>query len=86
MDGIGHEEAQAPYADKPCPDKSGALTSSRDKRSALVGYDKCKTHAPFICSLTGLLSALFVALAGLAQGYRDGLLLWLARLHLGFDV
>ena len=39
-----------------------------------------------LCSLTGLLSALFVALAGLAQGYRYGLLLWLARLHLGFDV
>ena len=44
------------------------------------------THAPFICSLTGLLSALFVALARLAQGYRDRLLLWLASLHLGFDV
>ena len=47
-----------------------------------VGFDP----TPFICSLTGLLSALFVALAGLAQGYRYGLLLWLARLHLGFDV
>jgi hypothetical protein len=37
-------------------------------------------------SLTGFLSALFVALAGLAQGYRDGLLLRFACLHLGFDV
>jgi hypothetical protein len=50
------------------------------------GFDPTALGGSVLCSLTGLLSALFVALAGLAQGYRYGLLLWLARLHLGFDV
>ena len=50
------------------------------------GYDHPASSAARLLMRTGLFSALFVAFASLAQCDGNRLLLWLAGLHLRFDV
>jgi hypothetical protein len=50
------------------------------------GYDHPASSAARLLMRTGLFSALFVAFASLTQCDGNCLLLWLAGLHLRFDV
>jgi hypothetical protein len=80
---VGGELASAQHETAQAQDQVADLKASDDDRD---GYDHPASSAARLLMGTRLFSALFVAFASLIQRDGNRLLLWLADLHLRFDV